>query len=719
MSAEPDKLTEAAARERWRRVRAIFDQAADDIPERSEAIVASEAGDDAALRDEVLKLLAAFRGDAMGLEEARLDIGGSDDSAERIGSAVASYRLTRLLGRGGMGAVYEGVRTDGAFEHRVAIKLIRTPEGQRDIATRFRRERQILAALEHRNIARLLDGGTTDRGEPFFVMEYVEGSPITTFCETGRLNVEQRLRLFRQVFAAVEHAHGKLIVHRDLKPANILVGNDGSVKLLDFGVAKLLGAQDGDELTTIGNDRMYTPEYASPEQLRDEPISAASDVYALGVVLFEVLAGRRPYAVASRSPVAALREAEAETARLSAVGGEVDEILRKAMRADPALRYHSVEQFDGDVRCYLAGLPISARPDSLGYRTGKFIRRHLASLTAAVAVTAAVIVAAVFMVAQKRDASEARNWESTVDVAAGLQELASMKIGNDGLLESDVLLRKANTLCGTQPRRAELSPTCVLVMHDLGVSALWRGDLIAADSLLRQVLGIARGFPGIKPVLLAGITSDLAQVRDAAGDYTEAERLYRASSDLFARDSSDQSPKRFGMLGWFALCLERQGRLREADSLVQIELPRMRGFDRGVVLMHLAWIHAQENRLDLARDEGRRASALAGSVVADTSALLYVKFTGIIGALQLKLGDVDGAISQLRQVMTVASGRYAATDPRLAEVQQYLGDAWLAKHQPDSAGPLLAAAAGTFQRRFGPTHPQTIAALRDLERARP
>ncbi|MEO8635616.1 MAG: serine/threonine-protein kinase [Gemmatimonadales bacterium] len=718
MSAESGELAEAAARERWRRVRAIFDLAADEPAERSEAIVASEAGEDDALRIEVLRLLAAFRGDAMRLDDARLEVGGPDESAERIGSTVARYRLARLLGQGGMGAVYEGIRTDGAFEHRVAIKLIRTPEGGRDIAARFRRERQILAALEHRNIARLLDGGTTERGEPFFVMEYVEGSPITTYCQTSRLTVEQRLRLFRQVFAAVEHAHGKLIVHRDLKPANILVGNDGSVKLLDFGVAKLLGAQDGDELTTIGHARLFTPEYASPEQLRDEPISAASDVYALGVVLFEVLAGRRPYDVASRSPIAALRAAEADEVRLTAVGGEVDEILRKAMRADPAVRYHSVEQFDGDVGRYLAGLPISARPDTLGYRTGKFVRRHMAGLTAAVAISVALMTAAIFLLLQARGASEAKSWESAVDVAAGLQEIAAMKTGNAGLLESDALLREANTLCRTQPIRADQSPTCVLVMHDLGVVDFWRGDLPAADSLVRHVLVIARQSPGIRPLILAGIAADLALVRDEAGDYAEAEQLYRESSDLFARDGADPSVRRSAMLGWFALCLERQGRLSEADSLVQIELPHSRGFDHGVVLMHLAWIHAQQQRMDLARDEARRARVLAGGVVADTGALLYVKFTGIIGALQLKFGDVDGAIAQLREVMTVASRRYAADDPRLAEVQQALGDAWLAKQRTDSAVPLLAAASSTFQHRFGPTHPQSIAALHDLERAR-
>ncbi len=713
VSAEPGELGSDRARERWRRVRAIFDHAADEPLELTEAIVAREAGDDAALRAEVLQLLAAFRADAVQLEPARLEVG-----ADRIGSSVASYRLTRVLGRGGMGEVYEGVRTDGAFEHRVAIKLIRAAEGRRDIAARFRRERQILAALEHRNIARLLDGGMTEQGEPFFVMEYVEGSPITTYCEAGKLTVEQRLRLFRQVFAAVAHAHGKLIVHRDLKPANILVGNDGSVKLLDFGVAKLLGAQDGDELTTIANLPLFTPEYASPEKLRDEPVSAASDVYALGVVLFEVLSGRRPYDVPSRSPVAALRAAEAGTARLSAVAGEVDAIVHKAMRADPALRYRSVEQFDDDLRRYLGGLPVSARPDSLAYRTGKFARRHVAGISAAVAVIGAVIAATIVLLVQARRAADARSWDSTVDVAAGLQQLASLKLGRGSVLEADALLHQAATLCRTQPRRADQAPTCVLVMHDLGVTALWRGDLAAADSLLQRVVAIARGFPGIKPVLLAGILSDLAQALDASGDYRGAEQRYREATDLFHRDGADGSVRRLGMLGWFALCLERQGRLSEADSLVRIELAGSKGFDEGVVLTHLAWIHAQGHLLDQARDEATRGRASAVSVLADTSALLYVRFSGIIGALRLKLGDADGAIALLREVLAVAAARYAADDPRLAEVQQALGDAWLAKQHPDSAVSLLAAAAGTFQRRFGPSHPQTIAALHDLEQAR-
>lgn len=714
MSIERDEL---AAQERWRRVRTIFDLAADSAPERWEQIVSRAAGDDDALRTEVLALLAAFRADEMRLENPHLDVGGSDEGPDRIGTTVARYRLVRLLGRGGMGAVYEGVRADGAFDHRAAIKLIRAAGGSHNIAARFRRERQILAALEHRNIARLLDGGTTDDGEPFFVMEYVEGRPITGYCDAHQLTVTQRLRLFRQVFAAVEHAHGKLIVHRDLKPANILVGEDGSVKLLDFGVAKLLGAQDGEELTTIDNNRLFTPEYASPEQLRDEPVSAASDVFALGVVLFELVSGRRPYDVPSRSPVAALRAIEADPPRVPDIGAELNNILRKALRADAALRYRSVEQFDDDMRRFLSGLPVSAQPDSLGYRAGKFVRRHAALVTAAVAVTGAVMTAMLLLFAQTRRDAEEHRWESTVVVVSSLQQLAAIKMQRSDVTGADSLLRRATTLCQMEPRRAALSPDCILAMHDLGVAAYWRGDFPAADSLLRRVVTILRA-PGVGPAVLAGVVSDLAEVKDAAGDEIGADQLFREASALFEQGGANQSGERVAMLSWFALCLDREGRLDAADSVVQIQLPLVRGSDAGLILLHHAWIHVLEHRLDLARDEAKRGRALSTSVMADTSALRYVRLGGTLGALDLRLGDVDGAISRLRQVLGIASSRYPADDPRLAEVQENLGEAWLAKHRPADAVPLLQAAAATYQRRFGPSHRLTIAALNDLELTR-
>ena len=720
-------------------MRAIFDLAADASTESWEAIVDRESGDDHGVRAEVMNLLAAFHADELRLEGARLDVGEPAAGADRIGTTVGSYRLVRIIGHGGMGAVYEGARIDGAFDHRVAVKFIRTSDRTRDIAARFHRERQILATLEHRNIARLLDGGTTPEGEPFFVMEYVEGQPITTYCDAHHLTVDQRLRLFRQVFAAVEHAHGKLIVHRDLKPANILVGEDGSVKLLDFGVAKLLGAQDGDALTTVPNYPLFTPEYASPEQLRDEPVSAASDVYALGVVLFEVLSGRRPYDVPSRSPIAALRAAEGDTPRVSAIAtadaarfagernvarlrhrlaGELDNILRMALRADTALRYRSVEQFDGDVGRFLAGLPVSAQPDSLGYRTRKFVRRHAAGVTAAVAVMLAVIGGTLLMFAETRRAAEEHRWESTVLVVSSLQQLAAMRSQRGELLVADSLLRRATKLCQTAPRRADVTPTCVLAMNDLGVTAYWRGDFHAADSLLRRVITLIRGAPGVGQAVIGEAVSELAQVRDAAGAGIAADSLYRQASTLFDQGGANGSSDRISMLSWFALCLERQGRLVEADSVVRLQVPLVRPEEAGLILLHLAWIHAQQHQLAVARDEARSARPLAASALADTAALRFVRIAGTVAALDLRLGAVDSAISQLGRVLDVASSRYAPDDPRLAEVQETLGEAWMAKHRPALGVPLLETAAATFRTRFGSAHPLTVAAIHTLELAR-
>jgi tRNA A-37 threonylcarbamoyl transferase component Bud32 len=705
--------------ERWRRVRAIFDLAADEPPASWAAIVAREAAGDDALQGQVLQLLAASANDRVAIEGARFDIDDSParDESERVGTSIANYRLIRLLGRGGMGDVYEAVRADGVFDQRVAIKCIRAPHAGRELAARFRRERQILAALEHRNIARLLDGGTTSDGEPFFVMEYVEGMPITAYCDEHHLTIDQRLLLFRQVFAAVGHAHGKLIVHRDLKPANMLVAHDGSVKLLDFGVAKLLGAQDGDELTTMAATRLFTPEYASPEQLRDEPVSTASDVYALGVVLFELLAGKRPYDVPSRSPIAVLRAVESAGPLPRAVASsELDNILRTALRPDVRARYRSVEQFDDDVRRYLAGLPVSAQPDTLAYRAGKFVRRNVAGVTAASLFVLSLVAAVIVMFVQARRAAAERDWQATVTTVAGLEASGARQILFNHLAASDSTFQHANALCQSRPTRAEVTPVCLRVIQDLGVNARWHDELGRADSLLRRALALERAAPGTSQATIATTLSELAQTRDAAGDFAGAEQFYRDASTLFTAGGADLSPERLGMLGYFAICLERQGRFVEADSLQQTELFFVAAPAAGI-LLHVAAVHAEEGRIDLARAELERGTAGASVIVNDTGSLHHVLIGEIVGALRLRTGDMGGAIAQLREVLAVALRRYGADDPRLALVQNALGEAMLARHRAAEAAPLLDAAAATFEKRFGPAHPQTVAARRDAEEA--
>src|SRR5204863_9694351 len=287
-----------------------------------------------------------------------------------VGRRVGSYRVVREVGRGGMGAVYLAERADSAFHKRVAVKVVKRGMDTDFILRRFRHERQILASFDHPNIARLLDGGTTEEGLPYFVMEYVEGLPIDASCDTQALSIIERLKLFRHVCAAVTYAHRHTVIHRDIKPSNILVTSDGTPKLLDFGIAKILQPGGGPEaLMTMTGVRPMTPEYASPEQVRGEPVTTASDVYSLGIVLYELLVGRSPYRFTSRSPLDVAREiTDTEPPRPStavaggkdlkfdptgvrnskALKGDLDTIVLMALRKEPERRYRSVEQFSED-----------------------------------------------------------------------------------------------------------------------------------------------------------------------------------------------------------------------------------------------------------------------------------------------------------------------------------------------------------------------------------
>ena len=701
----------------------MFDLAADQPADMWPAIVAHESAGDEALEREVLRLLAALGADDFHLDTPQFEVAGTEEGADRLGSVVGTFRLVRLVGHGGMGTVYEGVRVDGTFEQRVAIKFIRTAVAAGVMAARFRRERQILAALEHPNIARMIDGGATERGDQFFVMEYVDGLPITAYADDHRLGSDDRLRLFLQVCAAVEHAHGKFIVHRDLKPANMLVTADGSVKLLDFGVAKLLGAQDGDEPTTVEQARPFTPEYASPEQLRDEPVAAASDVYSLGIVLYELLSGRRPFEVPSRSPIAALRAAETEPPRLrQLIGDELDNVVAKAIRADVGARYRSVEQFSTDVRRYLDGLPVSAQPDSIAYRTRKFVRRHWAGVAAAATVAVAIAIGVTVLVRQARRAVIQHNWETAVNTAGYLNELGVMHLVRGDVAGSDSLLRQAVALCRTPHLTADVPVTCAESWYDYAVTLLWKGDPFQAEQVFRPLLAAAEAAPAAvratapMEVATARVLSGLARARDAQGDFAGAETLFRQSADLFHRGDAEQSPDGIEMLGWFAATLERQGRFPEAEPLVRRQIALAGSSDASIFWLHLGAIHREEGRLDLAREETEHGRRTRGPETS-ASGIYYVIITETEGLSDLADGKVDQAVTELRGTLDAASRYYGPSDPRFAEVQSALGKALLVAHHPAEAARLLATSYATLVKGFGPNHPETIAVGRYLAMA--
>ncbi len=428
--------------ERWAQIRQIFEGALERSQRDRAAYLRVMCAGDNDLRREVETLLASHdqSGDflnapAVDLNRALLaaeDLSGEFPRIPRLGP----YELEKRIGRGGMGSVWLARRFDHEYEKKVAIKMVKNGMGTQEILRRFRTERQVLAGLDHPNIAHLIDGGSTPEGLPYLVMEYVEGTPIDQYCESRQIPITERLKLFRRVCAAVQYAHQNLVVHRDIKASNILVTADGTPKLLDFGIAKLLRSEFStlSAAETRPEMRPMTLDYASPEQVRGEPVSTATDVYSLGVLLYKLLTGKFPYGRGIQSREAMVRAiCEMEPPRPSAViltdedsaipqatqkmeaappamlapetrekarrrlkrklAGYLDVIILKALRKEPARRYASVEQFSEDIRRYLEGRPVKARSDTFGYRTGKFIRRNTAAV--AVAGAAAVVLVAV------------------------------------------------------------------------------------------------------------------------------------------------------------------------------------------------------------------------------------------------------------------------------------------------------------------------------------
>jgi eukaryotic-like serine/threonine-protein kinase len=410
--------------ERWQKVEELFHLSLEREASQRAAFLDEACAGDPDLRDRVESLLAYDERESDFLETlasgVRSDWLDEGQHVPMVGRRVGPYQVTREIGRGGMGAVYLAVRADDQYQKQVAIKLIKHGMDTETILRRFRTERQILANLDHPNIAKLLDGGTTDEGLSYFIMDYVEGLPIDLYCDTQKLTTGQRLRLFRTVCSAVAYAHQNRVVHRDLKPGNILVTAQGVVKLLDFGVAKLLNPEASSKTTggTAGALRPMTPEYASPEQVRGSAITPASDIYSLGVLLYELLTGHRPHRVQSRTPqeiehaiceeepekpstvisrveeapdrdcpltpasVSETREGQPDKLRRR-LAGDLDTIVLMALRKEPERRYGSVELLSEDIRRHLEGLPVIARHDAFGYRSAKFIKRNKAAVIAA------------------------------------------------------------------------------------------------------------------------------------------------------------------------------------------------------------------------------------------------------------------------------------------------------------------------------------------------
>jgi serine/threonine-protein kinase len=516
--------------ERWNRIQEIFEAAVDQDVSLREKIVRDACGDDQKMFAEVMALLAADS-EGHSLLDHESAIEALPEAASLVGEQLGPFLLTEEIASGGMGSVYLGVRADKQFEQRVAVKVIQPGLNTSVILRRFYQERQILARLQHPNIAQLIDGGLTPDRRPYFIMEYVDGEPIDQYCRKRSLSVVERLNIFLQACEAVEFAHSNLVVHRDIKPANILVGNDGRVKLLDFGIAKVTegaeGLAEAPALTMTGF-RALTPRYASPEQLRNETITTASDVYSLGVVLYELLTGHYPY-LAKRDSAMEFERAviTQEPERPSSVilrtddnstrpgekssnkedlrklrrllRGDLDTICITALRKDIERRYHTVRQLTDDIRRYLSGFPIEARMDSVPYMAGKFIRRHRTIVTiATLAVLAIAITTAVYTqrLARERNLAriEARKAEAISSFLTGIFEVSDPNVSQGKEISArellDTAVARLNTQLNNQPAvKANLMSVTADIYFDLGVYPEARKLAFKAADLRRTALG--------------------------------------------------------------------------------------------------------------------------------------------------------------------------------------------------------------------------------------
>ena len=590
---------------RLEQLQALFELAlARPAPERA-ALLAAEAPDDPAVQAEVLALVRAHERDDAALKSpvSASTLAEATLGAERrVGTRVGAYQVVRLVGVGGMGAVYEAARADDQYHKRVAIKFLDRPAASAEAIRRFRAERQILATLSHPGIAALLDGGVSDDGQPYFVMEYVDGAPITQWSDERHLPIRERLALFQQVAAAVGSAHQSLVVHRDLKPGNIFVAGDGQVKLLDFGIAKLLRADDyADQFpATRPEHRSFTPEYAAPEQVRGLAVGTAADVYALGVVLFELLAGRRPFdlqgkllaeierVVCEQAPPRPSTLIDAERASLlgersasrarAGLAGDLDAIVAVALRKEPERRYGSVDLLARDVEQHLAGHPVSARPDTLGYRVRKLVRRRKleTGAFAFAAISVATGFAGVTIQANHAEEQRLRAEQVTGVLSTMLGAADPASLGRDVTVREvlDSAAARADTLRGLPALEAE-------VRTIIGNTYMSLGEFEAAETQFRRAVAAQRARAPSGDHATALALTRQSHALEYIGEYAAADSVLRVATEILRRHPYRKPLDQAAFLDQRARILSRLGLNAEAEPVFQEALDLTRRYAGG------------------------------------------------------------------------------------------------------------------------------------------
>ncbi|MFO0840540.1 MAG: serine/threonine-protein kinase [Phycisphaerae bacterium] len=724
---------------RWQTVKELAAVASELEGEARHAYLAHECGEDAGLRAEVHSLLAAAESaptlvDRPAIDSLKPEL-GADAERGLIGRQLGAYQIVRPIAFGGMGSVYLARRADDAYRNEVAIKLIRGSLLDGESYHRFCQERQTLADLNHPNIARLLDGGRSDDGLPYLVMEYVAGQPIDAYCNERQLDLPARLRLFRDVCAAVQYAHQNLVVHRDLKPSNILVNADGVVKLLDFGIAKVLNAGElhtARAVTTMQG--CLTPDYASPEQIRGQAITTSSDVYSLGVLLYELLTGRlpfeserkslhdlarticeiepeRPSTVARRTPPrtradAGVAAADPESAAATRDGrpeklwrrlaGDLDAILLMALRKEPQRRYASVEQLSDDVRRHLEGLPVRARQGTWRYHSVKFARRNWPAVTAAAVMTASLIGGIVVSVRSAAVASRER------DAAQQARQLARQEAEN-----ARVEAKKAARI--------------TVFLQDMisAANPAEEGPDVPVGRLLDEAAArVASEFADDAEVESA-VRTAIGETYKGLGRYDDAERHLRGALELQYRIHGDEHADVAKSLNTLGVLLHAKGRYADAQDCLERALAIHRKLEGGdqsevaQVLNNLAVVLRVQGQETQAEPMLRDALQIRRRLLGDEHLETVQSLNNLANLLQSR-GDFAAAEPLCREVLVVRRKLLGAEHPDVTQAINNLAVVLAMQGLFAEAEPLLRDSLALYRKRLGSDHPETAGCLFNL-----
>ena len=745
--------------DRWHKVQGLFHRAVDVPADQQRAFVAANCGHDADLAREVLELLAADQENPDYLENVLGDIAGeivSDltdvmdelsagshplagdlpESDPLVGGILGHYTLAARLAEGGMGAVYRAQRSDGTYSEQVAVKVLRRGLDSEQILARFRAERQILARLRHPGMANLLDGGITPDGRPYLVMEFVDGLPLDRYCDDNDLDLPARLRLLRTVAEVVQHAHRNLVVHRDLKPGNIMVTAEGQVKLMDFGIAKLLGPHQeaGAAPATVEDARIMTPGWAAPEQILGEPITTATDVFGLGLVAYRVLTGRWAFgdehstrAELSRATCdqAPARPSHAAAGRHMELGldRDLDNILLKALRREPDERYASPGHLAEDLTRYLEGHPVLARPATFGYRLGKFLRRHGRAVVSAAVVTVGIIgLLAWNNVRLENERDRARLGEAKArEVAGFLTEIFAEADPNQSrgadLTAREILERGATRVDEQLAHQPDMQAT---LRDALGQVYRSLGMFPEGRRQLERSLDLKRGFYGADHPELAETATALGDLESQAGRFERADSLLTAALAI-RRGQNPPDPRAVATIqqyrGLVALRLGQNDKALHLYDEAQAGFEALRGEEAStalsICLNDKALLLLEMGRRDEAEPLFRQALELQGRLLGRD----HPEYANTLFNLSLLLrerGDYAAAEPVLREVLELDRKHYDANHPTLAYSLSSLAGSLAFTGRLQEAETLFAEALAIRRATLTAGHPNVIKSIGSL-----